>query len=389
MKPQRFTIHVSERVLADLRRRLSKTRWPDEVAGANWDYGANLAYMKELAEYWQNQFDWRAQESRLNQFAHFKTEIDGFGLHFIHERGQGPNPLPLLLLHGWPDSFFRFYKLIPMLTDPAHFGGDPADSFDVIAPSLAGFGFSDKPKHRGWDHYNQTSTDIYTRLMTDVLGYTRFGAHGGDTGSPIAEAIARAHPESVAGIHLTDIGYDKVMQLDPSTFSDTERAYAQFLEQWSFAEGAYMMVQGTKPQSLAYALNDSPTGLAAWIVEKFRTWSDSDGDVEKRFTKDELLTNITIYWATETISATMRGYYEGFHAQSGNWGKPQGPQQLDVPVGLALFPKDAPAPREMAERFFNVQRYTEMPRGGHFAALEEPELLAEDLRAFFRRFRRA
>lgn len=402
MNTQRFKITVSERVLTDLRRRLSKTRWPDEIEGANWDYGANLDYLKSLTDYWQNAFDWRAQEAKLNQFAHYRAEIDGFGLHFIHERGKGPNPMPLLLLHGWPKSFYHFYKVIPMLTDPARFGGDPVDSFDVIVPSLAGFGFSDKPNQRGWDHYNRDSTDIYARLMTEVLGYSRFGAHGGDTGSPIAQAIARSHPESVAGIHLTDIGYDKVMQLDPSNFSDAERAYAQSLEQFSFTEGAYVMIQGTKPQSLAYGLNDSPTGLAAWIVEQFRKFSDCDGDLERRFSKDELLTNIMIYWATETINSSMRGYYEGMHPQSGDWGESSGdyageaegewgqaqtPQRVEAPVGLALFPKDHPAPREMAERFFNVQRWTEMPRGGHFAALEEPELLVQDMRAFFRALR--
>jgi pimeloyl-ACP methyl ester carboxylesterase len=365
MNTQRFKIHVSERVLTDARRRLANTRWPDEIKGAGWDYGTNLGYLKTLTDYWQCQFDWRAQEASLNALAHFRAEVDGLGLHFIHERGSGPNPMPLLLLHGWPESFYHFHKVIPMLTDPARSGGDPADSFDVVVPSLAGFGFSDKPTQRGWDHYNRESTDIYARLMIEVLGYhRRFGAHGGDTGSPIAQAIARAHPESVAGIHLTDIGYDKVMQLDPSTFCEAERAYAQSLEQFSFSEGAYLMIQGTKPQSLAYGLNDSPVGLVSWIVEKYRNWSDCDGEVERRFTRDELLTNIMIYWATETINSSMRGYYEGMHPQSGDWdgesgsessgeangewGQAQAPQRIEAPVGLALFPKDHPAPREMA-----------------------------------------
>lgn len=395
MIAQPFTIAVAQELLDDLQRRLAYTRWPDQVAGAGWDYGTNLEYLKELVAYWRHTFDWRAQEAQLNRLAQFRAELDGVGVHFVHERGVGPNPLPLMLLHGWPDSFYRFYKVIPMLTDPARFGGDPADAFDVVVPSLAGFGFSDRPQQRGGGR----DVELLPRLMSELLGYKRFGVNGGDTGSPLAQSMAFAQPEAILGLHLTDIGYDKVMQIDPATFSEAEQAYAQYLEQWQFEEGAYITIQGTKPQSLAYGLNDSPAGLAAWIVEQFRKFSDCAGEIERRFTKDELLSNIMIYWATETMSSAMRGYYEGFHAQagewggeagdeqSGAWGQPQAPQRLDVPVGLALFPKDAPAPREMAERFFDVQRWTEMPQGGHFAALEEPELFVEDVRAFFRPLR--
>ncbi|MBC7814927.1 MAG: epoxide hydrolase [Burkholderiales bacterium] len=379
MKVQPFRIDVPQEVLNDVQVRLNQTRWPDEVEGAAWEYGTNLAYLKELTHYWQHTFDWRTQEALLNQFPHFRAELDGFGIHFIHERGKGPNPKPLLLLHGWPDSFYRFYKIIPMLTDPARFGGDPANSFDVIVPSLPGFGFSDRPRNHG----GVDMPGLFARLMTDVLGYSRFGVQGGDGGSPIAQQIASRYPESVIGIHLTDIGWDTASSFDPATLSPAEKAYFEGLEQWSFEEGGYIMIQGTRPQTLAYGLNDSPVGLAAWIVEKFRAWSDSEGEVERRFTKDELLTNIMIYWVTETINSSIRGYYDGMHAE---WGSAAS-ARVESPVAVALFPKDNPPPRELAERSLNVQRWTEMPRGGHFAALEEPELLAEDLRTFFQQLR--
>ena len=292
--------------------------------------------------------------------------------------------MPILLLHGWPDSFYRFHKIIPMLTDPARFGGDPADSFDVVVPSLPGFGFSDRPRERGWGQEQDAA--LFHTLMTKVLGYERYGAHGGDGGSPISQALARSHPESVVGIHITDIGYDKAAQLDPSTLSEAEIRYMEALEGWSFEEGGYVMIQGSRPQSLGYGLNDSPAGLAAWIVEKFRAWSDCGGDVERSYSKDELLTNITIYWATQTINPSIRTYYEGMHSWS------ETPPRVETPVGMALFakdpPPDVPLPRETAERFFgDIRSWTEIPRGGHFAAMEEPELLVGDVRRFFRGLR--
>jgi pimeloyl-ACP methyl ester carboxylesterase len=379
MTVQPFTINIQQGVLDDLWARLARTRWPDQIEGAGWEYGTNLEYLRELVSYWQNQYDWRTQEAALNQFAHFRTEIDGYGLHFIHERGKGPKPLPLILTHGWPDSFYRMIKIIPMLTDPARFGGDPADAFDVVVPSIPGYGFSDRPKQAGSS--NKTS-GRFVRLMTEELGYARFGAHGGDNGSPISQEMALLRPDAVIGLHLTDVGWGVAMTLDYATLSEAEQAYLNGTGQWFQAEGAYAMIQGTKPQSLAYGLNDSPAGLAAWIVEKFRMWSDSDGDVEKRFTKDELLTNIMIYWATETISSSIRGYYEGMHEAPVLTG-----ERINVPTGLAVFPKDNPPPRALAERMFDLRHFTEMPRGGHFAALEEPELLVQDIRAFYRGLR--
>jgi pimeloyl-ACP methyl ester carboxylesterase len=379
-----FTVHIPQKTLDDLHRRLARTRWTDEVESAGWDYGTNLDYLKELVEYWQNQFDWRAQEAKLNQFAQFYAKIDSVGIHFIHERGKGPNPLPIILTHGWPDSFYRFYKIIPRLTDPKSHGGDAADAFDVIVPSIPGFGFSDRPRERGTT--NDRTADLWARLMTQELGYRRFAAHGGDGGSLISQLVALKYPESVIGIHLTDLGWHSTMNLDPATLSEAEQKYLNASQSWSIQEGAYAMVQMTKPQTLAYGLNDAPVGLAAWIIEKFRVWSDCDGDLERSYSKDELLTNIMIYWATQTINSSIRGYYEEAHKPSLQSG-----QRIDAPAGLAIFlkdiPPDLPPPRELAERSLNVQRWTEIPRGGHFAALEEPELLAEDIRAFFRPLR--
>jgi pimeloyl-ACP methyl ester carboxylesterase len=380
MSIQPFHIDIPQTTLDDLGERLARTRWPDEVEGAGWDYGTNLDYLKELAGYWQHTFDWRAQEARLNQFAQFKTEIDGLLIHFIHERGKGPNPLPIILTHGWPDSFYRMHKIIPMLTDPESFGGNAADSFDVIVPSIPGFGFSDAVRKPGWT-VKQTA-ELWASLMGDVLGYQRYAAAGGDGGSPISQLLALNNPASVIGIHLTDPGFQATMNLDPSSLTAAEQQYLGAMQQRFFQEGGYVMIQSTKPQTLAYGLSDSPIGLAAWIIEKFYGWSDIDGDIEREYTKDELLTNIMIYWVTQTINPSIRSYYEESHAPSLKPG-----QRVEVPVAMALFPKDTPPPRALAERTLRIERWTEMPHGGHFAALEVPDLLVEDLRAFYRPLR--
>lgn len=374
-----FKINVPQASLDDLKKRLENTRWPDEVEGAGWDYGTNLGYLKELADYWQNKFDWRAQEAELNQFNQFKADIDGFGIHFIHERGKGPNPTPLLLLHGWPDSFYRFYKIIPMLTNPEKYGGKAEDSFDVVVPSLPGYGFSDHPTEKGFIQKFNGKNSLFARLMTETLGYRRFAAHGGDIGSGITERLAITDVASLIGIHLTDVPYWHLFTVSPDDLSEAEKKYLEAGQKWGLQEGAYAALQTTKPQTLAYGLNDSPVGLAGWIVEKFRAWSDCGGDVEKRFSKDELLTNLMIYWVTQTIGSSFLPYAESQRQP------PQNAQgRVEVPTGVAIFPKDiVPAPREYAERFFNLQHWTQMPRGGHFAALEEPELFVQDLREFF------
>jgi microsomal epoxide hydrolase len=380
MSIQPFKIDISQAIIDDLHARLAATRWPDEIEGARWEYGTNLGYLKDLTDYWQHAFDWRKQEVRLNHFAHFKTDIDGHSIHFIYERGKGPNPLPLILTHGWPDSFYRMHKIIPMLTDPQRFGGEAADSFDVIVPSIPGFGFSDPVRKPGWT-VKQTA-ELWARLMQDVLGYQRYAAAGGDGGSPISQLLALNHPTSVIGIHLTDPGFQATMNLDPSSLTPVEQEYLLAMQQRFFQEGGYVMIQSTKPQTLAYGLSDSPVGLAAWIIEKFYGWSDIDGDLEREYTKDELLTNIMIYWVTHTINSSIRSYYEESHAPSLKPG-----QRVEVPVAMALFPKDTPPPRALAERTLRIERWTEMPRGGHFPALEVPELYAGDLHAFFRTLR--
>jgi pimeloyl-ACP methyl ester carboxylesterase len=380
MEVQPFKVAVDDWVMEDLRRRLAGTRWPDEIPASGWDYGSDLAYLKELVEYWRTSFDWRAQEKLINSFNHFRAEVEELNIHFIHERGKGPNPTPLIITHGWPSSFFEMYKIVPLLADPGSHGGDPADAFDVVAPSLPGFGFSDRPTQRGMDILRVA--DLWAKLMTEKLGYLRFGAQGGDIGAGVTSRLGFAHPENLTGIHLTSVTRP-TPYLGPGAreLSDAEKAHLNQREKWQQAEGGYSHIQGTKPQTLSYGLNDSPAGLAAWIVEKYRTWSDCGGDVESRFTKDELLTTITIYWITQTISSSTRMYYEN---QRQVWSLKSG-ERVQVPSGIALFPQEiSRPPREWAERSYNVCRWTEMPRGGHFAALEEPELLAQDIRAFFR-----
>ena len=383
MMARPFEVRVDDEVLDDLRQRLDSTRWPDEIPGSGWDYGSNLDYLMELVEYWRTGFDWRVQEKLLNSYNHFKTEVDGLDVHFLREDGKGPNPMPLVITHGWPSCFFEMYKIVPLLSDPGSHGGDPADAFDVIAPSLPGFGFSDLSTQRGMEI--QRVADMWAKLMTANLGYSRFAAQGGDIGAGVTSRLGYSHPESMVGIHLTSITRPTpYLGQGSRELTEAEQALIDQRERWQQDEGGYTHIQGTKPQTLSYGLNDSPAGLAAWIVEKYRTWSDCGGNVEARFTKDELLTIVTIYWVTQTISSSTRMYYEN---QRKLW--VMGRDELvRVPSGMALFPQEiSRPPREWAERSYNVCRWTEMPRGGHFAALEEPELLAEDIRAFFRPLR--
>ncbi len=385
MSVEPFTVSVPQEVLTDLKERLAHTRWPDEITDSDWDYGSNLGYIKELVEYWRTGFDWGAREAAINGFDHFRTQVEGLGIHFIHQKGQGPSPLPLIITHGWPSSFYEMHKIIPLLTDPASHGGDPADSFDVVVPSMPGYGFSDKPAERGMSVLKVA--ELWCKLMTENLGYSKFCAQGGDWGAGVTARLGFAYPEQVTGIHVTSVsGGTMVPYLGHGSrpVSAAEQAMLDQRETWRQNEGGYSHIQGTKPQTLSYGLNDSPAGLAAWIVEKFRTWSDCGGDVEKSFTKDDLLTNVTIYWATQTINSSTRMYYESQRVQ---WNL--GPEdRITVPCAVAVFPQEiSRPPREWGERSYNIQRWTPMPRGGHFAALEEPELLAQDIREFFRPFR--
>ncbi len=378
-----FTIAVEDSVLEDLQQRLADTRWPDEIPNSGWDYGSNLGYLKELVEYWRTKFDWRAQEAKLNAFNHFKSEVDGLDIHFIHEKGKGPDPIPLIITHGWPSCFFEMTKIIPLLADPASHGGDAADSFDVVAPSLPGFGFSDHAQDRGMEV--QRVAGMWNKLMTQNLGYHKFAAQGGDIGSGVTARLGFAHSDTLFGIHLTSITRP-TPYLGPGSkpVTDAEQALITQRDKWFADEGGYNHIQGTKPQTLAYGLNDSPVGLAAWIVEKYRTWSDCGGDVEKSYTKDELLTIVTIYWVTQTISSSTRMYFEN---QKNLWIMEKD-QKVPAPAGMAMFPQEiSKPPREWGERSYDVRRWTEMTSGGHFAALEEPQQLAEEVRAFFRDFR--
>jgi len=371
-----FKIHVADSVLADLKQRLARTRLPGEITGSDWDYGTNLAYLKELVAYWQQKFDWRAAERRLNQFDQFTTTIDGLDIHFIHQRSKNPNAMPIAITHGWPGSIVEFTKIIPLLTDPAAHGGNASDAFHVVAISLPGFGFSGKPVERGYGP--ERMAGILAKLMAR-LGYTRYGLQGGDWGSSISRFAAINDASHVVGLHTNFcLAGPPPGAKDPNegvTAAELERTRAR--QTFFDTERGYFLEQSTKPQTIGYALDDSPAGLAAWIVEKFRAWSDVNGNVEQKFTKDELLTNIMLYWVTQSGASSARIYYENQRAKP-----PQG--RVQVPTACAVFPKEISiAPRRWVEAQYNVTRWTEMPRGGHFAAMEEPTLLAEDIRGFF------
>ena len=379
--PEPYRLHVPDAAIADLRERLRRTRFPDQAPGEPWAYGTDLAYLRELVGYWAERFDWRAEEARLNAFPQLKVPLHGIDLHCLHVPGAGPEPMPLLLLHGWPGSVLEFLNIIPRLTDPARFGGDPDDAFTVVAPSLPGFGLSFAP---GQPRFSvEAMADCVAELMTGVLGYPRFGAQGGDWGAFVTARLGHAHAESLAGIHLNmmPIPRDPAMVANPTP---EERRYLDALTLWLKEEIGYQWIQGTRPQSLAYGLTDSPAGLAAWIVEKFRAWSDCGGDVESVFTKDEVLANISLYWFTGAIGSSFWPYYARMH---GPWPIPAG---VNVPVGYAEFPCEMlRPPRSLAARTFTaIRRWSVMPRGGHFAAMEQPDALAAEVRAFFRPLRR-
>lgn len=375
-----FKIQVPDAVLADLKDRLARTRFPGEIAGAEWDYGTSRAYLEELVTYWRDRFDWRAAERRLNQFDQFTTTIDGLDIHFLHQRSRNPGALPLVLTHGWPGSVVEFTKIIGPLTDPAAHGGSASDSFHVVAISLPGFGFSEKPAERGYGP--ERMAGIIATLMAR-LGYTRYGLQGGDWGSAISRFAALNDASHVAGLHVNFClagpppdAKDPNEGVPPAEL-ERMRARLAFMEN----ERGYFLEQSTKPQTIGYALDDSPAGLAAWIVEKFHSWCDCGGNVENKFSKDDLLTNITLYWVTRSGASSARIYYENQRAAPPR-------RKVEVPTACAVFPKEISIPpRRWVEAHYNLTRWTEMPRGGHFAAMEEPELLVEDVRGFFRTLR--
>jgi pimeloyl-ACP methyl ester carboxylesterase len=373
--PTAFTIEVPQAILDDLKIRLAQTRWTDEPANAGWSYGTNPAYLRQLCTYWKDKYDWRRQESILNGFAQFKTTIDGIGIHFLQVKGTGKDPKPLLLTHGWPDSFYRFYKAIPMLSNPAGYGLDPDLSFDVIVPSVPGFAFSDRVAQN-----SDRTAALWAKLMTGVLGYKTFFAAGGDIGAMITKSLANQFPTAVKAIHLTDVGYPTGRE-NWATMSAPEQEFGQFIQRWWYTEGAYNMLQSSKPQTLGYGLNDSPIGLASWIVEKFYGWSGNPKNLESHFSKDELITNIMIYWITQTINTSIRTYAE--EARAGWTTGLRSAERVDIPTGVALFPGDAPFPMEWIRRKVNAQHVSKFEKGGHFAALDSTETWVKDLRDFF------
>ncbi|MBV9566648.1 MAG: epoxide hydrolase [Hyphomicrobiales bacterium] len=383
MAAERFSISVSDEVLADLSRRLDATRWPDEIENAGWEGGTNLAYMKSLTDYWRNGYDWRREESALNSLPQYRITLDGLGIHFVHQRAKGPKPLPIVITHGWPGSFVEMVKLLALLSDPAAHGASAEDAFDVVVPSLPGYGFSDRPRERGM-HPNRIAA-LWARLMAE-LGYHRFGAQGGDWGSAVSSALGLDHPEKIIGVHLNYIIGRFLLggTLNQPQEDAVAKQYLSQLREWWDGEGGYNHQQATKPQTLSYGLNDSPVGLAAWIIEKFQTWSDCGGELERVLTRDELLTNIMIYWVTQTIRSSTQLYYESRERPL----RLSRENRVKPPVAVALFPREIPLPpRSLAERGYNIARWTVMPKGGHFAAMEQPELLARDIREFFRPLR--
>jgi pimeloyl-ACP methyl ester carboxylesterase len=383
---ERFRIDIPDEVLDDLRRRLAQTRWPDDFANDDWRYGASARYIRELAEYWRDGYDWRAREALMNGFAHFRTDIDGAPIHFIHERGKGPAPIPLILNHGWPWSFWDFHKVIGPLSDPAAHGGDPGDAFDVIVPSLPGYGFSTPLRQTGHNWWR--TADLWVQLM-DRLGYQRFASQGGDWGAFVTAQLGHKHADRMIGVHLhTPAPLDMMSGAgwDPEDYDEDEKHLLPKMAAFMAGETGYMQLQSTKPQTPAIGLADSPAGLLGWIVEKRRRWSDCGGDVERRFTKDELIDTAMIYWVTNSYHTSARFYYEAAHDP---W-RPSHDRMpvVEAPTAVPLFPAELTKPsRRWLGRYYNLKRSAAMPAGGHFAAMEEPAALVADIRAFFRELR--
>jgi microsomal epoxide hydrolase len=375
-----FTLHVSDAALADLKERLARARYPDEVEGSGWAYGPNVAYVKQLVAYWHDKYDWREQERRFNQFHQFQTNIDGMNIYFIHERSSVPNARPLILIHGWPNSPYEFARIIAPLVDPVSHGGRPQDAFDVIIPAIPGYGFSERPHERGWGP--DRMAQVFVTLMAR-LGYTRYGVHGNDIGAGIGTRMAIDDSSRVIGLHLNGCGGgapagaanpdDGISPAELQRMRDKRAAYADDL--------THNQANRTKAQTIGYGLNDSPVGLAGWFLEKYQRYCDCDGDLQKKWTMDELINWIMLHWLPQTGASTGRYYREA------NIGGPPAPsqQRVEVPTGCAIFPKDVGySPRKYGEMRYNIVRWTEMPRGGHYAAWEQPDLMVNDIRDLFR-----
>jgi pimeloyl-ACP methyl ester carboxylesterase len=382
-----FQIAIPDSVLDDLKVRLRQTRWAQDFANDEWAYGTNGAYLKELVEYWADGYDWRRHERAMNEFSHYRTTIDQVPIHFIHERGKGPKPLPLIMTHGWPWTFWDLQKVIRPLTDPAAFGGDPNDAFDVVVPSLPGFGFSTPLTVPGINYWR--ISDLWIKLMKQELGYTRFAAQGGDYGAFVTAQLGHKYASDVVGIHVHlagPVGMIRGNMPDRSVFGPGEERWYDDNLKFFDQEGAYSTLQATKPQTLAYGMNDSPAGMCAWLLEKRRRWSDCGGEVERRFSKDDLLTTMTLYWATESFGTAARAYAE---AKRHPWTPSHDRMPVvEAPTAILLFENDiVKLPRRWAEGYYNLKRWNVSLTGGHFAPMEEPDILVNDLREFYRDLR--
>ena len=381
MRPEPFKVAIADEVLSDLRARIRNTRWPESAPGEPWSQGIDREWLRTLMDYWAGEFDWRAQERRLGQFEQFRVEIDGVRIHFVHARARGGRGIPLILTHGWPSAFLEYLPLVPLLTDPTAHGID-GPSFDLVIPSMPGYGFSERPNRTGVNYRYVAA--LWHRLMTE-LEYERYGSGGGDFGAGVATLMALDRPESIIGIHLTNLELAPYLGPGSRALSPAERAYVATTERFWQSEGGYKAIQSTRPQTLGYALNDSPAGLAAWLSEKWRSWSDCDGDLERRIPRDFLLTLLTLYWITGTITSSTRDYFDNrWHAIA------LGPEDfVRSPTAFANFTSqyafEGDPPREWVERLYNVQQWTPMERGGHFAPTEEPAAVARDIAAFFSR----
>ena len=375
-----FRVDVDDAVLDDLHARLARTRFPDAIPATGWEYGTPIDEIRDLVGYWRDEYDWRAAEAGLNELDQFVTEIDDVRLHFVHARSPHRDALPVLLVHGWPGSIVEFLDVIPRLTDPTAYGGSAADAFHVVAPSLPGYGFSDAPRVAGWDIARTARAFV---VLMDRLGCSRYGAQGGDWGAQITTRMATLDAEHCVGLHVNmPIAGPPA---DGAPLTDEEQADLATMARFQREDAAYAQLQGAHPQTLGIALDDSPAGLLAWIVQRFRDWSDCDGVLERSFSRDQLLTNVMLYWVTRSFTSSARLYWETMH--SGVLREPLG--HVDVPTGVARYPKEEILrfPRSWVEQRYHVTHWADMPRGGHFAAMEEPELFVDDLRAFFRTVR--
>ena len=373
---EKFKVNIPQSELDDLNDRIKKVRWPDEIKNSDWKYGTSLSYIKELADYWLEEFDWRIIEKEINSFPNFIADVDGNQIHFLHIKSNKKNAIPIIITHGWPGSFLEMLKIIPYLTESEE------SPFDLVIPSIIGFGFSKKPTENGSDY--GFNAELWHKLMLK-LGYNKYGVQGGDIGAGISIKIAQKYPENIIGLHLNYISDSYKPYSEENENIDTHIVkFQKATQMWNEKEGAYASLHSTKPLSLAYGLNDSPIGLCGWIIEKFNAWSDNNGDIENSFTKQELLANVTLYWLTQTIHSSIRMYHEISNSPL-KFGKDD---FVKTPVGFAKFPKEIPTPpRDYIEKGFNVVHWTEMPKGGHFPALEQPKLLADDIIRFFEKLK--